>query len=217
MAGVAGDVVKVALRGTSNAAIFRNIFFYRMRDGGTEGYLTGILTEFQSVVLSALASTMVNTYTYSEVTATNIFSGDEEMDITPVPSTGGRVPSGDYAPTFVAALITLQRSNARVRSGRKFIQVSTEGDIQGNLLSSAFQAVVQTAALTMATPLAPGGTDFFDPIIVGRIAYTTPSGRPAYRLPTSQAEMTDNWSYIKSAAASPRATTMNSRKYWRGE
>jgi len=114
-------------------------------------------------------------------------------------------------------MIVLERQNARVRNGRKFIPLSLESDVAGNVIVGGTVTLLTNLANAMASALNPAGVDHLTPVIVGRIPYTTPSGRTAYRLPASQAEMGDAYSLVTSARALPRVTTMNSRKTWRGE
>jgi len=217
MAGSQGDICRVSLKGQRGSAVFRNIWFYQLTDPGTAGYLSGLLTEFQSVVLTPYAASLTTGFTFTELIVTNIFSGDEVIDVTPTPAAGTRGIAGDELASFLAALIVLERQNGRVRNGRKFAPLSLESDIVGNVLVAGTITLLTNAANAMAAVLFPGGTDHFSPAIVGRIPYTTSSGKVAYRLPASQAEMGNNFSLSSSARVINRVTTMNSRKFWRGE
>lgn len=217
MAGVSGDVCRVSLKYTVGSVVLRNIWFYRLDDPPTAGYLTGLLTEFQTAVLTPLAAALINTFTFTEIIASNIFSGDEVIDVTPTPAAGTRAPSGDTLAAFLAEMFVLERQNGRVRNGRKFIPLSLESDIVGSFVVAGTNTLVQAIATASAATLNPGGVDTFVPCIVGRIPYTTSSGRTAYRLPNTQGEMGDNYSLVSSARAINRVTTMNSRKFWRGE
>jgi len=217
MAGNTGDIVRVALEGVFGAVVFRNVFFYQVTDPPTSGYLTGLLTEFQSQVLTPYAGVLTSTWVFSELVATNLFTGDEIIDVTPTPAAGSRTLSGDPTASFIAAMIVLERQNSRVRNGRKFIPVPMESDTAGSAFVTGTVTLLTALAGGIDNALVPGGVDTFTPCIVGRILYTTNSGRTAYRLPTSQAEMGENFSLVSSARVINRVTTMNSRKYWRGE
>lgn len=216
MAGNVGDVMRVTVRAEISTSQFLNVFFYRLEDVPTATYLEGLLTEFQTVVLSKIAALEYTDYVFNGVVAENIFSGDILEDVTPTPAAGTRTATGDRLAYFNAGMILLPRQNARVRHGRKFMYLGYEQDAQGNQIASGTLTLLGNLAAVLDDVLAPGLTDNFAPVIVGRIAYTSPSGRTAYRLPTSQAEMGENWSYISTPRVINRCTTMNSRKQGRG-
>lgn len=217
MAGATGDIVRVALRAGTGVATVRNVWFYRVMDPPTGGYLGGLLTEFQSVVWAPYAASQVTSFIPVELVATNIFSGDETVDVTPTPAAGTRTPSGDPLATFLCGMIVLERQNSRVRNGRKFIPLPLENDAAGQNIAAGMITLLNTLANAMALTLNPGGVDSFQPVIVGRFSYTTSSGKAAYKLPGSQAEMGDRYSLVDTARLINRVTTMNSRKFWRGE
>lgn len=217
VAGSTGDICRVSLKYAIGSVVCRNVWFYRLDDPPTAGYLSGLLTEFQSVVLTPLAAALINTFTFTEIIASNIFSGDEVIDVTPTPAAGTRAPAGDTLAAFIAQMFVLERQNGRVRNGRKFIPLSLETDIAGSFVVAGTNTLIQNVATASATNLNPGGVDTFVPCIVGRFPYTTSSGKTAYRLPASQGEMGDRYSLVSSARAINRVTTMNSRKFWRGE
>lgn len=216
MAGNAGDVVQLTLSTTWQSVQCLAVYFYRVEDAPTAGYLTGLINEFQSGPLTAFAPTQVIGVTFDSLRALNIFSGDEVIDTSLTPSGGSAAVTGDMSATFSAACIRLIRANARVRNGRKQVPLTRELDMVGNFLSAGIQTVLNTFAATLDNVLQPGGIDDFAPMIVGRVPYVTPSGRTAYRLPLTQEEMGDNWSYVVNTALVNRVTTMNSRKFWRG-
>lgn len=217
MAGSTGDICRVSLKASSGVAVMRNVWFYRLADPGTAGYLDGLLTDFQTTVLAPYAASQTTSLTFTELVATNIFTGDEKIDVTPTPAAGTRTPAGDPSATFISAMIVLERQNARVRNGRKFIFLPQEGDLAGQNIIAGTLTLLTTLANAMAASINAGGVDLFVPAIVGRIPYTTSSGRTAYRLPVSQGEMGENYSLVDTARVINRVTTMNSRKFWRGE
>jgi len=217
MAGSTGDMCQVSIQGQNGAAVFRNIFFYRLGDAGTATYLDGLLTEFQTSVLTPYAAALTTALTFTQLVATNLFSGDEVIDVTPTPAAGSRAVAGDGLASFLAAMIVLERQNGRVRNGRKFIPLCLEADIAASFMVAGTLTLMTNLANGIAAQLNPGGVDQFVPAIVGRIPYTTSSGKVAYRLPVSQGEMGENYSLVDSARVINRVTTMNSRKFWRGE
>lgn len=217
VAGTAGDICRVSLEYSNSLSTLRNVFFYRLDDPPTAGYLTGLLTEFKTQVLTPLAAWLTTPFTFTELVATNIFSGDEVVDVTPTPAAGTRTPSGDHFPAYVAVMLVLERQNSRVRNGRKFFPIPLEVDSANIALVAGSVTLLNAVANGMDNTLNPGGTDTFIPVIVGRVPYTTGSGRTAYRLPASQGEMGENYSLVSSCRVINRPTTMNTRKFWRGE
>lgn len=217
MAGSTGDIARVALKYTIRNIVMRNVFYYRVQDLPTAGYLSGLLTEFGTAVLTPISNLLTTAYTISELIATNIFSGDEVVNVAPTPAAGTRSAAGEVMPDFVAAMIILERQNSRVRNGRKFFPLPLEADSTGTQIVAGTITLYNNIAAGMDNTLNPGGVDSFAPAIVARIPYTTSSGRIAYRLPATQAEMGDNYSLSDTARLVARPTTMNSRKPWRGE
>ncbi len=217
MAGVVGDIIQVSLKALVQSTIWRNVWYYRVADPPTPTYLDGLLTEFQTAVLTPYAALLTAGFTFTELSVANLFSGDVAIDVTPTPGAGTRAASGDLSPTFLAAMIVLERQNSRVRNGRKFLPVPMEADTQANSFVAGFQTLGTAVANSFALTLTPGLVDGFTPVIVGRIPYTTSGGKPGYRLPSSQAEMGNRYSDVNAARFINRQTTMNSRKYWRGE
>lgn len=216
MAGNIGDVIQLTQTTDWSGIRMLNVYYYMIDDAPTETYLTGLLTEFQEEVLAPYSACQPTNIVNFSLYAKNIFTGDEATDSSPTPATGTRTPSGDSAASFIAANIKLVRQNARVRHGRKMLYIPLEGDLSGNQLSAGFITLANAYASACAENLDAGGIDLFVPVIVGRVPYTTSGGDQAYRLPTSQAEMGDNWSPVVSGLLVNRVSTMNSRKFWRG-
>lgn len=213
-----GDVIQISVKARNlNNVVIRNVFYYMLMDAPTVNYLGGLATEFQSAILAKMAATQPSDYVIEELIFTNLFAGDVLNDSTPTPAIGTRSVAGERAPSFLAAQVLLTRENTRVRHGKKFFNLPMESDTIGDAISPATLTLLNTLAGALDSSLNPGGVDVFEPIIVGRVLYTTPSGRTAYRLPTSALEMGDRWSLIAPCRVIQRATTMNSRKFWRGE
>jgi len=217
MAGSVGDIVQVSFAGRWQAQVVRNVYYYRVDDTPTGGYLTGLLTEFQSSVHTAFMATQMNQFQASSIQLLNLFSGDILETLSPTPAVGTRTISGDLQPTFMAVSVQLTRANDRVRTGRKSVPIPAEGDNTANTLVGTFATSLAAYAALLDDVLQPGGVDDFTPVIVGRIKYTTPQGKTAYRLPESQAEMGDRWSPIIGARVVARPSTQNTRKEGKGE
>lgn len=213
---VAGDVAKVTVSATYLGQVCQNVFFYRIQDAPTEGWKTGLASEFALQVLTEIRALQVDTYQYTGLQVINLFNA---ADLLEVPLTvAGTVAAATSVllPSYVSLSFKLNRANALVRNGRKQIGGLMDGQIDGNNLTAAYVTAANDAAAAMALTLNPGlGVDVFIPVIVGRVGYTTSEGNDAYRLPESQAEMGANWSPISSAQF-VRPSTMNSRKVGHG-
>lgn len=216
MATTIGDVVKVTVETRWWSLVQLNVYFYRLANSGAGDALSGLSTEFQSTVLAPFAATQLNSMPIQSVSLENIFSGDVLVDATPTPAAGTRVPSMDPAASFLSASVRLVRANNRVRNGRKAIIIPQEIDMQGQQLSAAFLALLNTYAATLDDVLVAGLVFDWEPVIVGRVLYTLPSGQNAYRLPSTQEEMGENFSPVIGAIVNNRVSTQNSRKYWIG-
>lgn len=217
MATVIGDVAQVSLAAFVGTVIMRNVWYYRLVDDGVGDPLSGLADVFQSTVLAAYAATQYGATQFTSVSIENIFSGDVYEDNTPTPAAGTRTPNTAPTATFVSAMILMTRENNRVRHGRKYVYLGDEADIASNFIATGTLALLTTLANTFDDLLVAGLVFDWQPVIVGRVLYTTPSGGEAYRLPASQAEMSDNYSNIVNARVVNRVTTMNSRKFWKGE
>lgn len=210
------DVFQVTLKGTIIGQTFLNVFYYRLEDEPSAGHMAGLLNTFQTVVQEPYAVLTTSDTTFDTITGKNIFTGDE-YSIIPATREGQRVGAGQVLPSFMAAHVKLIRSNNRVRHGHKYIVGMTETEQYGNVWAPGSLEAIQSVADTFAVNLDAGGVvDVFRPIILGRVQYNPEPGRVAYRLPTSLSEMSDQWSYVSAALASPSITTMRSRKEGHG-
>lgn len=218
MATVIGDVLQLVLSGKYLSQLWENVFFYRVEDTPTEGILEGLVTEFEDEVLAPMALVQNLSTLYDQITCKNIFSDDEFVKA-PLDTTVGSNSSGEVLPSFVSARMKLVRSNARVRHGRKSLVGMSEGDCNGQEWTSGYFDDLEVLAPKFALELSPGGVDFLKPVIVGRVfVEADPPDIPNsfYRLPTSQAEMSNKWAYVISTLASPIISTQNSRKIGHG-
>lgn len=218
MAGTEGDIISVTLHSLWQSQVTEMVFFYRVEDTPTAGYLEGLATEFEDNGLPIFALAQSVNMEYVQLTVRNIFNLDEFVKSPLVPD-DGTLSAGADLPSFMSANIKLVRSNARVRHGRKAFGGATENEIGGQQWETAYVALLQDCADWMAEEQIAGGVDFFKPVIVGRVF--VPADPPDipnayYRLPTSQVEMGDNWAYVISALASPFASTQRSRKLGHG-
>jgi len=218
MAGTTGDIVQLTLFQLNQFQQQLNVHFYRVEDEPTEGYLEGLATEFDDIVLPLYAAAQSAEVGYTQLTVRNIFNEDEFV-FSPLTTTQGDLTSGETLPSFMSANIKLTRGNARVRHGRKAVGGATEDMLENQQWSAAYVGILQDLGNALATPITAGVTDTFNPVIVGRVLHDAdPPDHPTdwYALPTSQSEMGLNWAYVISALANPFASTQRSRKLGKG-
>lgn len=202
-----GDVLQVTLQGAYIDTSFFNIFFYRVENNPTPGVLEGLATEFNSVVLGAYRQFANNSVVFSSITVRNIF-GDEEYVTTAINNPVGARAGADPLPAFTSATVVLRRSNRRVRAGRKHLIGGMESDMSSGYWNNPALNLIKLVGAAMAADLNPGLVDLLRPVIVGRVRVD--SGK--YRLPGSQSELGDRWSYVSGTAVNKRVSTQNSRK-----
>lgn len=219
MAAVQGDIIQVTDIQNYLGQEVLNVYYYSCDDNPTTGYLDGLSTEWQETVLPAVRALQHVLLTHVGLRLENIFNGDllEIAYATPLPGTQATGTTiAEATPSYTAMVFSLKRQNTRVRNGRKSIAGLPEGFISGNNIVSATTALANIAAAMGSQLVAAGGLDAWTPAIVGRVPYTTVEGNPAYRLPTSQAEMDDNFSLVDNVSSSTVISTMNTRKPGRG-
>lgn len=210
-----GDIMQIVLQGTNQGETWLNTFYYRLQDTATDTYMVGLSTEFQNVVVDALANFAPPAVTFDQISIKNLFAGDELVTV-PTVRAGERTVPGEMMASFIAAHCKLVRGNNRVRHGHKYVVGAYEGDVAGQAFTTGAMAYLAVIATAFKQQLYPGMVDQFLPVIVGRVAYEPEPGRVAYRLPATQAEMANKWAYVTDAVFSRDVTTMRSRKAGRG-
>ena len=206
MAGVTGDVLQLLVDGVYGGQVL-NVFYYRVMDQPTDGYLTGLATEFKNVVLPQIRNCTNPEYTLTRLLITNIFNQDDYLVDTSVSGMTGTRTGSEHVSSLIASGIYLQPSNRRVRRGYKFFPAAFESDLAGNIWTSTYMAALTNLGNAIAADLIAGLADTFKPIIVKRIK----TGN-TYRLPTSQTEMGQNFAYVVGAVPRRIVTSMRSRK-----
>lgn len=221
---VINDVFMLTASGRFNLQLCQNVFFYQITDAPTPGAVEGLVTDFISDVLPAIAAAQSTDYTWFNVKAVNLFDAadlyEEGIDVD-----GTRSPGSSAAdePSFLALGVLLRRGNARVRNGYKYFGGLVEADVSNGvwIVGGAVEANLEAALIAN---LNPGSVDIFRPVIVKRVRTTVNTinsfgqtvSHYAYSLPASQAEMDDNWASVVQASVNEQVTTMRSRKVGRG-
>lgn len=118
---------------------------------------------------------------------------------------------GTNMPNFVSWGFKSDRTRADIRAGFKRFGRVSETDTSGDVPTAGMVGVLDDFALVLNTALdfTIGGVPVqSNQIIVKRIKYIAPSGKPAYRLP----EGSDKFDYSPVNWEFQRITTQNSRK-----
>lgn len=205
-------VVTEALDSGSPANPFVNAFTYDVSDVLPSSVVAQQLANnFRDQVLSGTdgwEDIVRATTTIQRVIVTSPFN-PSVLGINTTPLSGNRpTPS---MPRFVAWGFKSERTRADIRAGFKRFGVLSEGDTVGDAPSGSMLLILDAFADKMSAVLeVSDGIDDYTatPVIVKRIAYETPEGNTAYRLPESPTEyqyMTCNWAFQS-------ITTQNSRK-----
>lgn len=157
--------------------------------------------------------------TLESVTARNVYEPLDFFEFIYPPDTNGTRTGESSSPTIALGYRTSRVSQAIRRATKRFAGTpetmwSTEG-----VLASEFVASAKNLADTMSASVSKvvGGTEyFFDPCVVKKEEYTTPSGKKAYRYYASPATQEANlvtgvvWDFYTTAR------TQTSRQYGRG-
>lgn len=205
-----GDIFKVVMHtmldGVDDIA---NVFFYRMQTAHSASLNPAeiLAGAFASDVAGDITRIMHTTGTVYQIDAENLFSVDEFYSESV--SLGGQY-TGEVLPRFVAAGFHSNRSRKDVRRGQKRIAPISEDLIDGDDYTSVNLTLLGEVAARLGATIDEGlGVTQYAPVVLKRIAYTTPAGKLAYRLPESQSEAiyfyANDWS-------ATRPTTQNSRK-----
>lgn len=210
MANGAGDVYQVRIKTVGlNSLENYNVWFYRDELGtpSPDDAAEVIATEFVSDVIPSMADVLSVEATISEIEVTNLFDA-AQLYVLPLAVVG--TGAGDVCPPFTALSMRTSRVRRDIRRGQKRFGPISEGLVTDGVLDPAGLPLLQPLADAMENNLDPAAVEtLYQPIIVKRIAYTTPSGNTAYRLPETLAELeyflTDTWEIVG-------VTTQNSRK-----
>lgn len=182
----------------------KNVYFYQIGSGLSfnaqnlaDDWVAEVLPSVLAVQPSALIHTQVNTR--------NLMNPAETGEVLHNLA-GTLINEGDELPPFASAGITLARSNASTRSGKKRVYAGGELYTANGVWDSAILTTLTTLATEMASIITVTLVQRWFPVIVKRILVS--AGK--YRLPTTLAEATVN--PVDGALVSSLVTTQNSRK-----
>jgi len=169
---------ETALGGVTNASVFAD----------------GLATLFLTVLPPVLSAGV----TLARVDAFNAF---DPTDIGESIISGGEGTVGvETHNAFTAYEFRTDRPRRDIRRGYKRFSGVPESAVVNGVLATAFETDIAFVTAALEQNISTD-TDFYAPIIVRRIKYTTPSGNTAYRLPTSAIELgvdyfpANNWNF----------------------
>lgn len=193
-----GDLYEAKVYCTSSTNEALCIFHY-LQSGVGSNQSAAVITRIRAQWLTVFAAAM---HTDADITRIDVRNVFDPTDFASTLFTIGEYPGvqgGTALPDFVAAALTCPRKRTDMRNGQKRIPFMAEGNSSQNLWNSTYLSYLNTVAGAISDPLLTTGATFY-PVIVKRIKYTAPSGKPAYRLPTSPAELqayqADSWEAV---------------------
>lgn len=208
----AGDFYEVVVRGQIAASQIRNVFWYHQLTGveGAEQLAPNIETQIIEK-LRAVTSTATQFTGYSVRNHNDAIDFYDE-NFSPVRA---GLRTGDRTPTMLAIAFRTLRRRTDMRHGFKRVGGIAENDLFGDSFSAALGILLDDLAAEFSSDQASVGVaSTWNPVIVRREAYTTESGKTAYRVPAvigaSDFYLADRWE------KQILLTTQNTRKAGRG-
>jgi hypothetical protein len=154
----------------------------------------------------------------------NILSVHDEFDLFSqafvTGTTGLQENAGDPLPPFAAWGFRSSRTRQDIRRGyKRFVGVGEAQQDNGGNINSTYESYQNDLALAMSVPLTVSEGDVsvvFQPVIVQREEYTTPSGRKARRYYEDEAEQLEHTMFFITWEAYDQVRSQTSRQYGRG-
>lgn len=190
-----------------------NVFFYKNTTASPTTAFANLLGIAVRDYLQTTWANMVSSdLLFEGVTVRNLFDDAEFAELPSTVAAGTR--SASSLSSYNSIFIPFRRSTAVTRSGGKRFCGLTRDDLIDNVYASAFLILADAFADKLDDNItftdSAGASITIEPVLVKRIPYTAPSGKPAYRLPTNLGESVTN--RFVSNAASRKPSTQNSRK-----
>jgi hypothetical protein len=181
-----GKVWQVIDEQLMNNETMLNVYFYK-NDAGV-GNAEDVAQAFHEDMLFVVPTMQSADIQHISLKVQALFALDDNFEL----ATGDVGTIGTEAfPSASAINFTLRPLSRAVRPGSKRIAGIPENAGNHNVVNNAgYLTAVENVRLQMEQGIEFGLTPLatYDPCIVKRIPYTAPSGRPAYRLPTTGAE-----------------------------
>jgi len=140
-------------------------------------FVNDLLTPINAIQNNAIENVSLRTYCLGDLAD----NGEFQL------SGGGLDTSTDMLPLHDAVNFTIKSTTRAVRPGSKrFSGVSEPYQSDGDIIDSAYIAVLETLRLALGDPITGDASNIYDPVIVKRVKYTVPDSDPprdAYRFP----------------------------------
>lgn len=145
---------------------------------------------------------------FDSVRCRNLFNPDDDV-IFPLAYSGALLADG--MPPHACVYISYATDRASIANGRKMFAGLVEDRQSGGALGASTITEWQTFSDNrVVTPVVgAGGADAYQSVVIERIKYTAPSGKPAYRLPILPTEA--NFGNIVSGVVAPTVRTQRTR------
>lgn len=207
MAVTVGDLFEARIHMARGTNEFLCVFHYRMTALGTSPVNT-FADEIEDNLFPAINSVQHPSFYISKLFVRDVFDDERFAERTYLSTAYEGILSGDPLPDYVAVQYKSVRTRLDMRNGYKRIPGFVDDGQVGNGFNGAYTAGLSAVAAVFNSDLASAG-NVYDPVIVKRIKYTAPSGKPAYRLPNTQLEFVYSEAQF---ALYPFLSTQNSRK-----
>lgn len=153
---------------------------------------------------------------FNNIQARNIYSVTDFYD-TPIPSTvTGAITSSTGMTGYEAYGFYSSQTRTDIRGGQKRFAGVVEGAVGAfGVIESAQMTLLNNIAAAMTAEVTyddEGSPVTFNPVIVSKEKYVTPSGKDAYKYYATLAEQDDHWATGIIWRAYPNSTTQNTRK-----
>lgn len=213
----ANDLFVLTLTMGVEGGLMKLPFSYRSVNSSLTTSSADLRDAFYDDVIPLIAGIVVGLTEFSRIDTVNLFE-PEDFDefIYPSPAFGTR--TGQSLPFFNAAAFKSAKPKAGQAPARKRFGYLSESDVQGQGLQdvSGYFAALDALATQLGTNLTPLTGAEYEPEIIKRIPYTTPSGKTAYRFPNSAVEAGENRWKAKDWTWSNIVTSQITRKFGRG-
>lgn len=211
------DLFVVTLTMGVDGGLMKLPFSYRSANASLLASSVDLREAFFDDVIPLIAGVVVSLTQFSRIDTLNLFDpADFDEYIYPSPAFGTR--TGQSLPFFNAAAFKSQKPEAGQRPARKRFGYLSESDVQGQGLQdvSGYFAALDALAAQLGTNLTRLTGTEYEPQIIKRIKYTTPSGKDAYRFPNSPEEAEDGYFPAINWTWSNIVTSQITRKFGRG-
>lgn len=168
-----------------------------------------------STVASAWEAIASESYQFLEAQCANLYSVFDFYTAPYSPAILGGIAVAAGTPTLAFGLKS-NRVRTDIRRGfKRFAGVVDDATDAGGIIAPTFDALLTVLAAEMSAVLT-GASASYQPAVLSYEAYTTPSGKTAYRPRATEALQLDHAAYPLTWAQYSQIRTQTSRQYGRG-